>query len=519
MIISHKHKFIFFKTRKTAGSSVQVALAEHCGENDIITGQYRKGVDDNSHSAGLNMNNFYTNHPHPEIIPTKDFIEKNMGTEVWDSYFKFAFVRNPYDIAISRYHWNRKKRNRANEISVDDFRNWIDEENLTDEDWLHKYIAIDGDVKLDFVGRYDNLDGDLDYICNKIGIPNLNLGFLKSGFRNKDVKFNDWYDDKSKSQVQSFFNKDINLFNYEFDNEFTPKRIKQIIFPEMLKEGGENINGPSVIKVPDWVENPLGKYYMYFANHDGKYIRLAYSNDIEGDWKIYNPGTLKLEESECRDHIASPDVHIDNENERIIMYYHGKVKTEDAPHNQCSFVSFSKNGLDFSSNSGILGMFYFRVFKYGDKFYALAKNKNVDGILYESNDGISNFKPVFNLIPNIRHSAVFVDGDFLYVYYTIVGDAPESIKMCKIKLSSNIDEWDIISGQTILKPERDYEGANLPVFPSTFGTSFNKVNEVRDPCIFNENGDMYLFYSIAGESGIALSKLEHQFRSKNEIKK
>ena len=51
MIISHKHKFIFFKTRKTAGSSIQVTLAKHCGEDDIITGQYRDGIDDDSHSS------------------------------------------------------------------------------------------------------------------------------------------------------------------------------------------------------------------------------------------------------------------------------------------------------------------------------------------------------------------------------------------------------------------------------------------------------------------------------------
>ena len=64
MIISHKHKFIFFKSRKTAGSSIQVALAEHRGETDIITSQYRLGIDDNDHSSGLNMDKFYTNHPH-----------------------------------------------------------------------------------------------------------------------------------------------------------------------------------------------------------------------------------------------------------------------------------------------------------------------------------------------------------------------------------------------------------------------------------------------------------------------
>tara|TARA_Y100000593_G_C4322004_1_gene344295 strand:+ start:1336 stop:2856 length:1521 start_codon:yes stop_codon:yes gene_type:complete len=504
MIISHKHKFIFFKTRKTAGSSIQVALGNHCGENDIITGQYREGVDDNSHSAGLNMSNFYTNHPHPEIIPTKSFIENNIGRDVWDSYFKFAFIRNPYDIAVSRYHWDRKKRNRKDEISIDDFRNWVKHGKLTDEDWLYKYISTSGSVDLDFVGRYENLSNDLEYICEKIGIPNLNLGFLKSGFRDKKIKYTEYYDDDTKNIVSNFFETDLNLFNYKFESEFNVQRVKQVIFPQMLKHGGENINGPSVIKVPEWVNNPLGKYYMYFANHDGKYIRLAYSDNLLGDWKLHDGGTLKLEESECIDHIASPDVHVDNDKKRILMYYHGKVKTKDAPHNQCTFLSFSKNGLDFNSNSGILGMFYFRVFKYKNKFYSLAKNKNTDGILYESDDGVSNFKPIFNLIPNIRHSAVLVENDNLYIFYTIVGSAPESILYCKIKLSDDINDWEIGDGGSLLKPERDYEGFNLPIVPSSFGTSFGMVNEVRDPFVFVDDRK-YLFYSIAGETGIAVA--------------
>ena len=74
MIISHKHKFIFFKTRKTAGSSIQVELAKYCTYDDIITGQYKQGIDDSSHSAGLNMDKFYTNHPHPILKECRTYI-------------------------------------------------------------------------------------------------------------------------------------------------------------------------------------------------------------------------------------------------------------------------------------------------------------------------------------------------------------------------------------------------------------------------------------------------------------
>ena len=50
---------------------------------------------------------------------------------------------------------------------------------------------------------------------------------------------------------------------------------------------GANIQGPSLIKVPTWVEDPLGKYYLYFADHKGSYIRLAYADEMTGPWRIY----------------------------------------------------------------------------------------------------------------------------------------------------------------------------------------------------------------------------------------
>src|ERR1051325_11075203 len=58
------------------------------------------------------------------------------------------------------------------------------------------------------------------------------------------------------------------------------------------KSLGDNVNGPSIIHVPQWIPHPLGRYYMYFAHHKGTYIRLAYSDSLRGPWKIYEPGVL-----------------------------------------------------------------------------------------------------------------------------------------------------------------------------------------------------------------------------------
>ncbi len=55
-----------------------------------------------------------------------------------------------------------------------------------------------------------------------------------------------------------------------------------IIQPQMDDRMGGNIQGPSLIKVPDWIENPLGKYYLYFADHRGTYIRMAYAEELQG---------------------------------------------------------------------------------------------------------------------------------------------------------------------------------------------------------------------------------------------
>ena len=109
------------------------------------------------------------------------------------------------------------------------------------------------------------------------------------------------------------------------DQSVTPRVLKvtrlpgnPIISPKSDPSIGTNINGPSLIRVPKWVVKPLGTYYLYFADHNGKYIRLAYANKLQGPWKIYTPGTLQLAQSFFTNHIASPDVIIDETKKQIL---------------------------------------------------------------------------------------------------------------------------------------------------------------------------------------------------------
>ncbi|MEM7533519.1 MAG: hypothetical protein AAF639_15155 [Chloroflexota bacterium] len=285
------------------------------------------------------------------------------------------------------------------------------------------------------------------------------------------------------------------------------KRFKNnpIIYPALDERMGDNINGPSLIRVPDWVVNPLGQYYLYFAHHDGQYIRLAYSDDLEGPWTVHSPGVLPKEASHFAGHIASPDVHVDHAQQRIRLYYHGsEIHTVAYASNQQTRVALSQDGLHFVARAETLGIAYFRVFQWDGHEYALA----MPGLFYRSRDGLSNFEKgpmLFSM--NMRHAALKLDGHMLTVFYTDVGDCPERILCATIDLRPDWHEWVVSDVEVMLEPELDYEGSNLPRVPSVRGISQEPVCELRDPAIFREDGRTYLLYCVAGERGIAMAEL------------
>lgn len=283
-----------------------------------------------------------------------------------------------------------------------------------------------------------------------------------------------------------------------------------IIRPGMDAGMGSNINGPSLIRVPDWLPNPLGRYYLYFGHHHGVYIRLAYADKLEGPWSVVAPGTLRLEETPCLDHIASPDAHVEHTARQIRLYYHGPV---DLPsplpgifpgRAQKSFVALSEDGINFRSGQEILGESYLRVFQYGGWHYATS----MPGFFYRSKDGLTGFEVGPRLFSNrMRHSALRVVGNQLNVYYTNAGDRPESILHVTIDLSQDWMNWQTSAPALVLQPETEWEGAHLPLLPSERGSIEEPVRQLRDPCIFEEDGKVYLLYAAAGEAGIAIASI------------
>ena len=290
-----------------------------------------------------------------------------------------------------------------------------------------------------------------------------------------------------------------------------------IIYPDMPGlegELGNNINGPSLIRVPEWVEEPLGKYYLYFAHHGGKYIRLAYSDQVEGPWMVYPPGVLGVDDGPGRGHIASPDVHMDEERCLIRLYFHQPAPEEKRDMGQVSFLALSENGLRFDVREEILGQFYLRVFQHGGWYYAYAKNTNVNGILYRSADGLTGFEPGPEFLPGIRHAATWVDGDTLHLFFSAAGETPERILVSTIDLTQPWPDWKASEPEVVLEPELEWEGADLPLEASRYGAARGRVRQLRDPGIFEEDGQLYLLYSVAGEQGIAIARLEKNYDSR-----
>lgn len=173
-----------------------------------------------------------------------------------------------------------------------------------------------------------------------------------------------------------------------------------------------------------------------------------------------------------------------------------------------TYLAVSRDGLSFDALPGALGTFYFRVFEHKGWHYALAKRGNDGAVWYRSKDGLSAFEEGPRVLPLVRHTALWKHDGKLYIFFTRGQDAPEHIMACRIEnLDDDWREWKLSTPQSVLKPEKEWEGAKQPIQPSKFGATYDFVHQLRDPAIYEEDGKLYLLYSAAGEHSIGIARI------------
>ena len=242
VIISHEHRFIFIKTQKTAGTSIEVLLADLAGDDAVVTpvkppvvghrprNFQRTGrpVVDVPHAlrGGLRqLRHMATRTPGRPGVAFYNHISASrvvelVGRRTWDSYFTFTFERNPWDKVASAYFWQQDAGS-----SPEDFRSWVASRRPATEQIYttagslpvdFPRYSLDGvQVGVDFVGRFEQLDGDLRRVLSEVGLVGAELPRSKSGTR-PEVSLAELSDDESIERVASAFTAEQAAFGYCF---------------------------------------------------------------------------------------------------------------------------------------------------------------------------------------------------------------------------------------------------------------------------------------------------------------
>ena len=229
MIISHRHRFIFLKTRKTAGTSVEIALSRHCGPDDVITpiseedealrrelgypGPRNTAIPAHLVKTSDRVLAALTHQP-PQFVnhATASFVQQHVDPEVWSSYFKFCFERNPYDKAISRYFWSTRDEHQPRPIA--DFLGHAKRRQLSN--W--QVYTIRDRIAVDFVGRFEHLQEDLTAALAQVGIEvELPLPRAKSRYRRDKRHYSQVLDHTSRSLVERVCARELAAFGYAWE--------------------------------------------------------------------------------------------------------------------------------------------------------------------------------------------------------------------------------------------------------------------------------------------------------------
>lgn len=207
MIVSHLHRYLFVAMPKTGTHSVRQALREHLGPDDI-------------EQVGLFVNKRFPfdeiaqiGHGHLSVRQVRPFL----GDAVCDDYFKFTFVRNPFDRFVSYCAFMTRQQGAFDRDPRGTMRRILFE--LRPMDHVHfqpQYTLLTneaGALEMDFIGRVERMQDDYDAICARVGIPSRPLDKV-NGSRRGDYR--QYYDRALMDGVAELYRGDLDRFGYTF---------------------------------------------------------------------------------------------------------------------------------------------------------------------------------------------------------------------------------------------------------------------------------------------------------------
>jgi hypothetical protein len=193
MIINNK-KILFIHVPKTGGSTIRSILKKKYPSAKIISNPWE-------HSS------------------INDYIKEGYNI---DDYFKFAFVRNPWDRLLSNYFF-RIQRLQSEETASVRFRDWVlnsktkEGHSFLDTGEMYKtqlsYITLNKTQKLDFIGRYENLQQDWNFICDQLQIEKQKLPHKNKSSHSSYINY---YNEDTVNIVGEYFKEDVENFGYKF---------------------------------------------------------------------------------------------------------------------------------------------------------------------------------------------------------------------------------------------------------------------------------------------------------------
>jgi hypothetical protein len=247
MLLSHRYQFIFIKTVKTAGTSVESYFEPYC----MFDGEWEQSHARNEYVSEAGIIGAraqrhqklwkrqlrkpkYRNH-----MPAWE-IKNLVGDNIWNNYFKFTVVRNPFDKLVSKYLFKEMKINNyygkvhlfsrklksmmstkkspldcaEGETEIERFRSWLKNgANPVDRD---KYM-IENHVCVDYFIRFENLQEDIKEVCERLSLPfdPKRIPEFKKGHRNNEIPVKDYYDQETEDIVRNLYDWEIKKFGYK----------------------------------------------------------------------------------------------------------------------------------------------------------------------------------------------------------------------------------------------------------------------------------------------------------------